>query len=413
MKFFLLTFINVLFTWFLQAQPHNLDYYLNQAINNSPLIKEYQNRILSNQIDSMRIRAGLGSQISLVSTNSYAPVVKGWGYDEAITNGANITGLVSYSKEIVGKNNRQNQYQSVNWQNLSIANAKKISEQELKKTVSDQYILTYGLWQLNNYYNDVLDLLKKEEPILKKLTEQNTYKQTEYLSFIVTVQQQELQVLQSKNDYQNNFYGLNYLCGIVDTAIYLLMEPDVKLAILPLPEQSVFFQQFVFDSLKLAINDKQIDFEYKPKLSLFADAGYVSSLAYQPGKNFGASAGLSLRMPIYDGGQRKMQHDKISIADQVRKDYRDFYNNQYQQQIRQLLKQLEGNQQIADQLLKQIQYSQILVKANHQLLETGEARLSEMILAINNYIMVNSLSVQNTIEKYRIINQINYWGKSK
>jgi len=29
-----------------------------------------------------------------------------------------------------------------------------------------------------------------------------------------------------------------------------------------------------------------------------------------PGNNFGMSAGLSLTMPIYDGGQRKMQHKK-------------------------------------------------------------------------------------------------------
>ena len=55
----------------------------------------------------------------------------------------------------------------------------------------------------------------------------------------------------------------------------------------------------------LKASDAQIDLSYKPKVSLYADAGYVSSLQYLPYKNFGASAGVNLTVPIYDGRQKK------------------------------------------------------------------------------------------------------------
>jgi len=52
-------------------------------------------------------------------------------------------------------------------------------------------------------------------------------------------------------------------------------------------------------------------------LNLYANSGYNSSLVLQPYKNFGASAGFNLSIPIYDGHQKKMQQERIvqQIAD--------------------------------------------------------------------------------------------------
>ncbi len=407
------TFLIILFASVLNAQERNVNYYVNQALANSPLLKDYQNQVLSNQIDSMRIRAGLGPQVNIISNNIYAPVVNGWGYDEVITDQANISAMVSVSKEIKSRANRQNQYDALQWQNQSIRNSGKISEQDLIKSVTEQYIETYGLWEQYQYNNDIIGLLKKEDIILRKLTEKGIYMQTEYLTFLGTLQQKELELLQTRIQYRSNFSTLKYLCGISDTSVLALSEPDIEIAVLPQLEHSVFYQQFITDSLKLVTVDKQIDFEYRPKTSVSADAGYYSSLAFQPEKNFGASVGLNLSVPIYDGHQRKMQHDKISIAEQTLRNYRNFYKIQYQQQIQQLMQQLDGNRQIAEQTGNQIRYAQALINANHKLIETGEAHIPDYILAINNLMTLKSMLIQNKVENFRIINQINYWSRQK
>ena len=41
------------------AQKNNLDYFVSQAIASSPLIKDYNNQVLSFSLDSQIIRAGL------------------------------------------------------------------------------------------------------------------------------------------------------------------------------------------------------------------------------------------------------------------------------------------------------------------------------------------------------------------
>jgi hypothetical protein len=45
-----------------------------------------------------------------------------------------------------------------------------------------------------------------------------------------------------------------------------------------------------------------------------------------------------------------------------------------------------------------------------KLLETGDIRITDFILALNNYITAKSLAVQNQVARYQVIQQINYWN---
>ncbi len=395
------------------AQERNLDYFVNLALQNSPLLKDYQNRLQSNRIDSLRLRAGLGPQVNAISNDSYAPVINGVGQDEAITNGTNINASINVSKGIISKKNLQNQLQAVAIQKLSILNPSKITEQELKKGVTDQYITVFGLLQQVKFFGDELELLRKEEILFKKLTSAGVYKQTEYLTFMVLLQQQDLQLVQVRNQYRNAYRSLNYLCGVIDTTTHPLANPVLTLEKLPELQHSIFYQQFVTDSLNLVVGDKQIDFSYQPKLSLFGEAGYNSSLVYQPWRNFGPNIGLNLSIPIYDGRQRKMQHDQIAVSEQTRRSYREFFTKQYGQQVNQLILQLSDNQSLTSKINKQIAYSQALVDANRKLLETGQVSVAEYIIALSNLLTTKNLLIQNEIEKNQLINQLNYWCKEK
>lgn len=401
----------IFFSFSLQAQQNNLNYYINAGIKTSPLLKDYHNQQQRNNIDSMRILAGLLPQVNGVSNNYYAPVIGGWGYDNAITNGAIISGIVSVTKSLVPKANLENQFQSIRLQNQSLDIAASITQQDIEKAITTQYITAYGVWQQYTFNDELYKLLSKESTILKVLTEKAVYRQTDYLTFLVTVQQQSLVLDQLKLQYHNEFAMLNYVCGLQDTSFTALAPPALTQTVLPMLEESVFYQQYQVDSLKLVNQHTQIDFGYKPKINLFADGGYMSSLALKPYKNIGVSAGINITVPIYDGKQKKMQHDQLSIAELTRQNYRDYFKTQYYQQINQLIQQLQLTQQLIDNAAVQIKFAEGLMEANRKLLTTGDAHIADYILAIGNYLNAKNIITQNTINKMQIINQINYWNR--
>jgi outer membrane protein TolC len=395
----------------LLAQSRNIDYYLEQALSNSPLLKDYRNQVLTNQLDSQRIRATYKPQVTGTSNNMYAPVINGFGYDNAITNGGNLTAMVGVNQSLVSRKNINTQFETLRIQNQGLENTAQITEQDLKRTIITQYITVYGSLQQLNFTRETDELLKKEEIILRKLTENNVYRQTDYLTFLVTLKQQELAVRQLDIQYRNDNATLNYLSGIVDTATAPLLEPGISLNALPDPEHSVFFHKYTLDSLLLTNNRALVDFSYKPKVNLFADGGYNSSFIYQAYKNFGTSFGINITVPIYDGKQRKLQYSKLDIAERTRAGYKDFYKKQYYQQVAQLQQQLKGTEALIGDINQQIKYSEGLINANVKLLETGDAKIADLVIALNNYLAAKNLLIQNNVSRLQIINQINYWNR--
>lgn len=391
------------------GQDRNLGFYLNQASNSSPLLKDYVNQQLANGVDSQLIRSSYKVQVNGLSNNLYAPVIGGFGYDNAITNGAQLSAQVQASKTFVSKNNLATQYLALALDNKSIGNTAAIAQRDLKKTVTAQYITAYGDRVTMTFNQEILTLLKKEEGILKALTENNVYNQADYLAFYVTLQQQQLLFRQSEIQFKNDYAMLNYLCGIVDTAATPLPDPEIRLSTLPDAYSSVFYRQFTLDSLKNLNQRSAINYSYKPRVSAFADAGYLSSLSYQAEKNFGASVGLTLNIPIYDGKQKQLKFKKIDIAERTRSGYRDFYLRQYDQQIAQLTQQLHATESLINEINGQIKYSNGLIEVNMKLLEKGTTRITDLILAINTYLNARNLLNQNYISRLQIINQINYW----
>jgi outer membrane protein TolC len=393
------------------SQERNLDFYLQQAAQNSPLLKDYHNQALSNQADSELILAGYHPQVTGTSINDYAPVYKGWGYDEALSNGGNFSDLVTVNKTLVSRKRLDEQFRTINLQNQGLDITAKISGQDLKRNVTAQYITTYGDKQQLDFHRDIYVLLQKEEGLLKDLTEKNVYRQTDYLAFLVTLRQEGLLLKQLQIQFGIDFGTLNYLCGVEDTAVVALPEPAIALQALPEIANSVFFRQYHIDSLKLLNSRSLIDYSYKPRASLYADAGFSSTLAYNPYKNFGTSFGFTVTLPIYDGHQRRIQYSKLDIAERTREGYRDFFKHQYDQQIAQLSRQLRETEELIAEVGEQLKYSEALITANGKLLGTGDARIADYILALGNYLNAKNLLTQNNITRLQIINQINYWNR--
>jgi outer membrane protein TolC len=406
----LIIFLFFLAPLFSIGQTKSLDYFINQSLKNDPKFSELHNLILQNRIDSQIIVAGNKLQLTGSGNAYYAPIVNGYGYDMAITNGQQLSALVALNKNIYNKRNLSLQFKSLQIQNDSLNNSSAIYKQDLKKSITTQYIVAYGDQLQLNLNDQVISLLSKEEQILKILTQKNVYNQSDYLSFLVTLQQQQLARNQLSVQYKNDYATLNYLAGIVDTATETLAEPDIRVQINYNALESPFFLSYKIDSLRIENNRLITKVQYRPKVNLFADAGYQSTLILTPYKNMGYSFGINLTIPIFDGNQKQLQFLKLNIQQRTLQKQQEFFNNQYRQQLEQLHQQLNDLESLTSMINKQIEYLDTLIKVNGKLLENGDIKITAYVLALNNYITAKNLVVQNQIARYQVIQQINYWN---
>ncbi len=391
------------------SQEKDLNFYLQKAQKNAPLLTDLKNQIRSNSLDSLLLKAGYKPQIAASAFANYAPTIDSVGYDTAVTNGQTLAAIVGVKKNIMLGSVIKAQANSYKLITTALLLNKKIAKKDLNKAIISQYIAASGSLEQVTYNKKIEKLLQEEGLILKKLTRSSVYKQTDYLIFLSTIKSQEYTVLQFEQQYQNDLGLLNYLAGEVDSTFVKLTKPEITLNQIQQLDKNLFLKQFEIDSLKFQNQNQLIDNVYKPQLLLLADAGYLSSFAINPHKNFGFSLGIGVTIPVFDGGQRLLNHQKIAVALETTGAYKNNFTKQLQQQLLQLTQKLKQTSAIEKQLQSQLIIVQALIDANKKLLVTGDALITEYVLALANLIMINNAISQNQINKLHLINEINYW----
>lgn len=401
----------LLSVFFGHAQTRSLEQFIESAVTSSPLIRDLNNKILGAQLDSIGLQAGFKPQVIGNAIGLYAPIIRGYGYSQAITNGQQLTGLVVVDKQFIGKSYLNAQLLGILNQQDSLRNTIKLSELDLRRGITSQYISAYGSQEQQRFNQEVVDLLTREEQALIRLTRSNVYKQSDYLAFLVTLKQAQLQLSQARLQYKADYSTLKFLAGMRDTVSDSLQKPALQPAFLNDRSQSVFFKQFQLDSIRIQNAHQLVDYAYKPKLHAYVDGGYNSDLTAEYRQNFGASVGFGLTIPIYDGGQRNLQHSRIKLEENTRQQYKAFFDRQYAQQTAQLREQISGYDTLLAEIRNQFKYSESLIAVDMQMMQTGDLKIADLILAINNYLSVRNLLTTNIISQLQLINQLNYWNK--
>jgi len=62
-------------------------------------------------------------------------------------------------------------------------------------------------------------------------------------------------------------------------------------------------------------------------------------------------------------------------------------------------------------ITEQMKYSETLIKVDAKLMQTGDLKIADLILAVNNYLTVKNLLTQTTVSRLQLINQLNYWNR--
>jgi outer membrane protein TolC len=391
-----------------RSQTKSLEFYLNEGLRNSPLLNDYRNQISSADSDSLLIRAAKKPQVEARSQLLYSPVYHNFGYDEVITDGGNYTAVMGVTQNIFNKKELNNKFEAVAMLKQSLNNSSKISVNELNRVITNQYLTAYSEYNDLSFNKSFLDLLIKEEEIVKQFVKNGVGKQTDYLSLLVESQSQEILVNQLKTQYKIDLSLLNQLCGLNDSVMYELTEPQLRIKgtsdITKIPS----FIQYKIDSLRIENERGAIDIRYRPKFNWFADAGFLTSNPWNFYQHFGYSVGVSLNIPVYDGKQRVIEKRKLDFNENTRKAYETNFSKQYYQQIQQLNDELKSLNEVTTKLEDQLKTADQLVKALKDQLEAGIIQMTEYINAIKNFRTTSrNLSMAN-IQKIQVINEMNF-----
>ena len=395
-------------TLLVNAQKQSLEYYIDKAAQNNPLLKDYQNQLSASSVDSLLIRASQKYQADATSQLIYSPVISGIGYDEALTNGANVVGMVGVKKDVMNKNVLETRFKGLYIQRQSVGNSIRLSVNDVKKSITNQYLTAYGDLNEIAFNRGQLKLMNDQLALLKHLLENGVYKQSDYLSLLAETLAQELLITQLTGQYATDIQLLNQLCGIIYTGEVELTTPVITEIKVDNISQSPLFMQFKIDSLKIE-NQKQLVFDQvKPKLNWFADAGLMSSTINNIYRHFGISAGINLSIPIYDGGQRKLEAQKLTLSENTRSSYQNFFKTQYQQQVMQIYSELSNTAKVVEQVNKQLATSIELIGIARKQLSNGTIPVTEYLNAIRNHSVINRMINQTEVKRLLLINELNF-----
>jgi len=311
------------------AQVRDLNYFLEKARANSPLIQKNKNNIKILELDLQQTQRILKSPVlNLESNILFAPIITHTansnqlnlvsngsdsysGYDLGITNGGQYQAFLSLKQPLLGQSSLKvysNRSEILEKQNN---NSTFLTIHEIEQLVSYQYILCVkSKMQIKNE-EQLRAQLNDQLNVMQKLVNSAVYKNTDLLLLQIEKQNLEISNKAFEDDYAGNLYDLNLLCGINDSSKVDIEESDLQMRP-ELSSQSGFLTSYKLDSLVIMADQSISELKYKPQLSLFANAGL--NAVYLPTFNrLGISAGLTFSWNLYDGNQRKLEREKSNV----------------------------------------------------------------------------------------------------
>ena len=407
-RLFLISFLFLVLSGYSFGQEKNLQYFLDEGMMNSPMIKDLNNQSRMNSVDSLLVTASRKPSVKLNGLMMFAPIIHDYGYSEAITNNANLFSTVSVSQNIFNNKTVEAQYAKIGIENQGIRNTLQISTKDLKKSITDQYLITYGIFSDINLKKSLIKSSMDQQSLLKQLVENGVFRQSDYLTLLLEIQLEESDLNDLQIQYRKELSTLKLICGIRDTSNSNLEQPHIVLNTAS-TKDSPFLRKFRIDSLQIMNEKAIIDRSYKPVVSWMSDAGLINndpSLIY---KNFGVSLGMTLTMPIYDGNQRVLNYRKLQYSEETRKNYEGYFKQQFDQQVIQLNEELSRTIAAIPKMKQQLSLGEKIVSEERLLLNSGGVSVTDLINAVKNLLSLKRSLNQYELKVMGIVNEINYW----
>jgi len=290
------------------AQQPNLNYFLELAKTNSPLINRSKNESIIADLDLKQVKSILSKpEINIESAVLFAPIIshdnnsnsfqfvsegadKYTGYDLAATDGGQYQAVVSIRQSLFTGSKYQAYSDLTDISRRINENNITLTIHETDQLVTYQYLLCMKSKLEVENNSLILKELNEQLLIIKKLVESGIYKHTDLMLLQIEYKNYEVEHNTLLADYRNNFYDLNLLCGINDTTVMDIQDIDLELKSDNI-SGSQFLASYMLDSLNI-----------------------LSNAVYLPSFNrIGFSTGITFKMNLFDGKQKEIMRNRAAL----------------------------------------------------------------------------------------------------
>jgi hypothetical protein len=400
----------------------SLDYYLLQAHDHSPVLKEIYNQqkfnILKNDLTWAQYKK---PTVGVTGDYLFAPYFadnkkiisitdnpdeKAYGYDPALSNGGLYAILLNasfplfkegFAKTINNQNFIQNQWlQNQLYQQIH----------DIDKSITDQYIQAYQLQQMLQHLRVITDGIIDRKKIVEALVQKAIMQQSDFQLIEIEISIRENDYLQQRVSLTDAFMQLNNLCGIEDTMIYELDPPLLQLS--PPVDQYSFLEKYKLDSLSIRADEDIFNLKYKPQLDAYSNTGINASRVSTIPHNIGLSAGLHLSVPLYDGEQKKVVRQQNKLLMQNLREYKSTTFTQKHNSLINLQHQIQLTQLSLAGFNEQLKKQEALLEIIKNKVIYGQSSITDYRLALQDYVATNQNILQTQTNLWLLINQYNY-----
>lgn len=423
---YLATLFLVLTLAFQSLYAQDLEFYIEQAKLNSPLIQDNKNQSEAARLETERLKAFYTkSQISLTGSYLFAPIISRdngqskldlnpgstenySGYDLAASNGGVYQGLLNISQPMFNSV----RYETASAQVLIGAqinqNNIRLSAHDLEKFITDQYILCLQDHKQTEYLSNLIKIITEQRNMVSKLVENGIAKQSDLSLLNIEQKTQQTALNTFRATYRRDLMDLRVLCGISDTTYQVLNDIDLS------PRENVaismWTERYKLDSLNLVAAQKVFELKYKPLVSLFANTGLNAVYAPTIPNRIGLSAGINFTMNLTDGKQRDITQQRTAVLMKTTQLYKNFFYNQNNVRKNRILTELKSIGERLTLTEDQLKEYQKLLEFYKQELSRGQISVINYITTLKNMAITQRDFVILNTNKELLINLYNYWN---
>ncbi|MEI8273294.1 MAG: TolC family protein [Paludibacter sp.] len=426
MNRFLLSLILLFSTLITFSQQRNLNFYLDQAQKNSPLINKNKNDTKIVKLDLQQTERILKSPvISLESGILFAPIISYdavpstfdvvssgssnyTGFDLGITNGGQYQAYLSIKQALLGKMNLKPYTQKADISRKQNENSTTLTVHELEQLVGYQYILCLKSKAQIKNGKTILQLLDEQLSIMHKLVDNAVYKQSDLMLLEIEKQNKILENKSFEDDYKANLYNLNLLCGIKESTEIDIQETELTMKS-DAATSSQFLISYKLDSLGIVADQTISELKYKPQLNAFANAGY-NATGIPTLDHFGFSVGMNFSWTLYDGNQRKLEREKSSVNLQIQQFEKEYFITQKEINLNKIKAQLKALTERGIILESQLAQYEKLYKVYENELAHGLVSVMDYKNLLKDLTAKRQEYLMQKMEKQLLLNSYNYWN---
>lgn len=409
-----------------QETVRSLPYYIEAALNNSPLIQDYRNQKEIQQDELLRLKAlYTRSKVELNGDYLFVPIISKdngktafrwnapdgidyYGYDLGQSSGHLQTGL-TWTQPLLGNQSYKVAKRQTVIDMDIMDNHIHLERHQLERTVTEQYIQCLQDRKLMEYADSIEQLLAQQRSIVKRLVDNGLAKQSDLP--LLSIEQDANHDLKatSLQSYRTHLIDLNILCGIRDTAFVSLEKADIS----PHPafnEASCFLEQYRLDSLNTITSFHSFNLQYKPQLNLFIDGGLRTGQYQAVQKHLGISAGLTFSWILFDGRQRRQKERQARTQLNSIGIYKTNFQLQNELRKQQYLLELSTYGKRDALLQNQITgYTQVLSDYRKEI-QAGQLSVIDYITVLRNKIQAEKDRMLLQTNQQLLIAAYNYWN---